>query len=1264
MSAFAESLLRWLADYYVLATALLAATFVCLVFVRQPARRLAVAWAATAGLVVLAVLTALPGWPRLPIAPPPVSEADSGDGAPAGLHTSVLAEQTLAQADMRVVGKGRAEEAAVFDISLTQEEMARLFKGFDPKAGPAGKMGPAREATLTRPLAELRAKEPPPAPGNGKPARAEDWSGLIVGGFLGGALLALAWMGLGAVQVRRLCRHSHPAPPELQALLARVVGTRKRLPRLLLSPRLGQPVALGVWRPAILLPAQATTGAAGSQLEAVMAHEWAHIRRGDLWLLALGRWLLPVLFAHPLFWWLRGRTREDQEALADASAAGAGGAIDYAATLLHWVRLGRKRRGAAAALALWGRPSELKRRITMLLNPTFDVETRCPGRWRLSAWTLTGAAALALSVVTLRPAPQAAAQEPQAKPAAQEKKEPPPARTAGPKQATQQPPARKPQTLPVKAEELLNLTGRVENQEQKPVAGAVVAVVGLHRNRVNGRSVSFALATGRLVESRPLRPAAEQPQVLGKAVTDAKGLYRLQIKKPLPTHELVALVRAKGYGLGWQFVEPQVDAAVPLQPEQVVRGRLIDLQGQPAAGVKVYVSRVGNRPGADTVYEYRLIGGLRDEVQLLVEDTVLRGTTKTGATKRPKRSPPPALRFVDPPAKLPFWPEAFTTDAKGRFTLRGVPRGQGVGLQVRDPRYALQSLSVRPQDKARPAEVTLVLEQARSLEGTVVDASTGKPIPHARLSIPAGGFETGSVAFVPDGAGDADWRGRRVRAELRGLAFALLRSDRDDLPGLDVRADKDGKYKIPLFLADSYSVRVSPPDGQPYLPMRRTVSWPKAAARQEVKMGLTRGVWVKGRVTVAPGGKPVADARIDFWAPGLKLPAGVRFPRPLTAGADGRFQVLLPPAKWYLLANSLAGVFGQEKVAAAELTGGSPVRIQGPGGGVDNPKGGGAKQFFYPDGWVALDLKPRADTQEVAFKFRRLVLRGKLVNPDGKPAEKAFLFYRHPTPVLRPVGLTFARRANLAVNGTLYRPLGTVPGHVEVRKGQFEVPVRDVEAEYQLLFLDAKNKLGALAQASGRETRKRPLTVQLAACGSAKARFVDAKGKPKGKYQPTAWLMLPGAPAATPNHGYVWADVNNDGKADLIVANYAGTLRLWDAVSGFPLYDYDRVLLGQADPLHYGKGFATDAKGKISFPVLIPGATYRIGQPTGTFKDFKVEAGKTLDLKTVTIQEPFPTLRNTRIEEMAIRKGPRDVKKKESESKKPKEPQKGKKPPK
>jgi hypothetical protein len=66
----------------------------------------------------------------------------------------------------------------------------------------------------------------------------------------------------------------------------------------------------------------------------------------------------------------------------------------------------------------------------------------------------------------------------------------------------------------------------------------------------------------------------------------------------------------------------------------------------------------------------------------------------------------------------------------------------------------------------------------------------------------------------------------------------------------------------------------------------------------------------------------------------------------------------------------------------------------------------------------------------------------------------------------------------------------------------------------------------------------------------------------------------------------------------------------------------DRIWMANADPLHYGTNFQTDAKGAITFRALIAGATYRIVNHDGKSKDFKVEAGKTVNLKDIVVKEP------------------------------------------
>ena len=64
-ASFAGPLAGWLTDYYVLATPLLLAAFVGWRWVRQPAHRIMVAWIVILELTVLAVVSALPSWPRV-----------------------------------------------------------------------------------------------------------------------------------------------------------------------------------------------------------------------------------------------------------------------------------------------------------------------------------------------------------------------------------------------------------------------------------------------------------------------------------------------------------------------------------------------------------------------------------------------------------------------------------------------------------------------------------------------------------------------------------------------------------------------------------------------------------------------------------------------------------------------------------------------------------------------------------------------------------------------------------------------------------------------------------------------------------------------------------------------------------------------------------------------------------------------------------------------------------------------------------------------
>ena len=215
-----------------------------------------------------------------------------------------------------------------------------------------------------------------------------------------GALGMIGWLACGAWQAWRLRRESIAAPIELRTLLKHVCEPGS-MPRLLVSRRIATPLAFGLRRPIIMLPADwITEDADAARWAPILRHECAHLRHGDLWLLGLTRWLLPMLFAQPLFWWLRRQIRADQEILADAAACGADPHA-YAAELVGWARrvLIAPTVTPAFGLGIWERCGSLDQRVRWLLADE-RIEPRSSRRFRACA----GLAMIALVLAMTWPA--------------------------------------------------------------------------------------------------------------------------------------------------------------------------------------------------------------------------------------------------------------------------------------------------------------------------------------------------------------------------------------------------------------------------------------------------------------------------------------------------------------------------------------------------------------------------------------------------------------------------------------------------------------------------------------------------------------------------------------------------------------------------------------------------------------------------------------------------------------------------------------------
>jgi beta-lactamase regulating signal transducer with metallopeptidase domain len=145
-----------------------------------------------------------------------------------------------------------------------------------------------------------------------------------------------------------------------------------RQPALRLVEALDSPVVVGCWRPLVLLPLSLLARLPADYLDALLAHELAHVRRHDYLVNLLQGLAEALLFYHPVTWWLSRRIRIEREHVADRLAAEAIGdprrlALALSALADAQAALQSAPQPALAALSHSGGP--LMKRIEQLVRP-------------------------------------------------------------------------------------------------------------------------------------------------------------------------------------------------------------------------------------------------------------------------------------------------------------------------------------------------------------------------------------------------------------------------------------------------------------------------------------------------------------------------------------------------------------------------------------------------------------------------------------------------------------------------------------------------------------------------------------------------------------------------------------------------------------------------------------------------------------------------------------------------------------------------------
>jgi TonB family protein len=219
----------------------------------------------------------------------------------------------------------------------------------------------------------------------------------IVPVWLSGAAVNVLVLALGMWRLRRLRLSASVVEGRMvgESLdhLARISGLRRRVTVMCIA-RPPVIVTWGVVRPRVVLPADVDEWSR-ERLDVVLAHEIAHIVRGDWVLQTLAEICKAIYWFNPLFWAASARLRYESERACDDAVMTTGVASHaYATELLELARsVGRHRHAWLPAPAMAARRSNLERRVRAMLNARLD---RGPitrgGRW---------ASALAVLAITL-----------------------------------------------------------------------------------------------------------------------------------------------------------------------------------------------------------------------------------------------------------------------------------------------------------------------------------------------------------------------------------------------------------------------------------------------------------------------------------------------------------------------------------------------------------------------------------------------------------------------------------------------------------------------------------------------------------------------------------------------------------------------------------------------------------------------------------------------------------------------------------------------
>jgi beta-lactamase regulating signal transducer with metallopeptidase domain len=689
------------------------------------------------------------------------------------------------------------------------------------------------------------------------------WLGLTWG--LGSCAVFMGWI-LALWELRRWKRSSSPVESadwlNLLAELRQDLSVYSAV-RLWISDQSVPPMTWGIFRPVIMIPAEAA-GWTAERRRVVLAHELGHVKRYD----GLGQILCQcacgIYWFNPLVWYAAHRLHVERERACDDIVLRLGArAADYAD---HLVQIARGlNAGFSWTVVSMAHPSQLKSRVLAILDP----QTR---RQRLSRWAACGFLSLVVVLTVSAAVIQLTALASMTVPMM----------TAG-LPVSQGPEA--PTTRQAVAPEIsgtARIEGRVVKEDGDAVAGAAVEL----RNVLTG--------------TKPVAVVADERGNF--AFKDlAPGEYRLAATATGHVRSEYGQERLNGPGLaiGLRSGQEMKNVSLPLVATAAISGQIRGPNGLPAANVQVHALQYGYEDGrrvlktvrvmkTDDRGNYRLFWLPPGEYRLMavplvgdLENTILivggDGTTRafTSVIQPPTAK---AITLPDESSNIPvFFPGTVRAEDSSVLALKSGEDRTGVHMSLmRTPAFRVRGTLTNPPpfiegNAAGPPTIASV--RLESLSPSILERRSA-PSTIGAVDIRTGVFEIrGVLPGAYNLVATASAGGRNRTPIFARVPVEVVNNDVADLrvtlaPGFDVSAKVafEGKEtQIPDMIRVSFNQNVAQPDpAQPRTYTARNLQPNHYRIRVETFPGLPFNGYLK-RVMV--GDRDVRDTGLTLQGP-------------------------------------------------------------------------------------------------------------------------------------------------------------------------------------------------------------------------------------------------------------------------------------------------------------------------------------------------------------------------------------------------------------